>query len=152
MTPAIKTLQEAGAEYVEHIYDYKRSGARAAAEALGVDERVMIKTLVMEDENGKPFMILMHGDKEVSTKKLAKELSVKSVRPCSQRDARRYTGYTVGGISPFGTRRKLSIYVEETILNLPKLYINAGRRGFLVEMKPRELSRILDLIPVNAAR
>lgn len=108
-TPAIKMLQEAEAEYREHLYEYKRSGARAAAEALGVDDHLMIKTLVMEDDRGRPFIILMHGDEEVSTKRLARELNVKSVAPCSPRDAQRYTGYRVGGISPFGTRRKLPV-------------------------------------------
>lgn len=152
LTPAITALQEAGVEYREHLYDYRRSGTRDAAEALGVDEHAMIKTIVMEDDNRRPFIILMHGDKEISTKKLARELEVKSAAPCSPRDAQRYTGYMVGGISPFGTRRELPIYVEETVLRLPTIFINAGRRGVLVEMKPRELSRVLKPKPVNVAR
>ncbi len=152
LTRAITVLQEAGVEYREHLYDYRRSGTRVAAEALGVDEHAMIKTIVMEDEDRRPFIILMHGDKEVSTKKLARVLNVKSVAPCSPRDAQRYTGYMVGGISPFGIRRELPIYVEETVLGLPRLYINAGRRGFLVEMKPVELSRVLKPKSVNVAR
>ena len=145
-------LQEVGVEYREHLYDYRRSGTRVAAEALGVDEHAMIKTIVMEDDSRRPFIILMHGDKEISTKKLARELDVKFASPCSPRDAQRYTGYMVGGISPFGTRRELPIYVEETILHLPTIYINAGRRGILVEMKPSELSRVLSPVPVNVAR
>ena len=152
ITSAIRALQEAGVEYRAHLYDYRRSGTRVAAEVLGVDEHAMIKTIVMEDNNRNPFLILMHGDKEISTKRLARELNVKSVASCSPRDAQRYTGYMVGGISPFGTRRKLPIYVEETILHLPTIYINAGRRGVLVEMKPSELSRVLSPVPVNVAR
>lgn len=152
LTPAITTLQEAGVEYREHLYDYRRSGTRVAAEALGVDEHAMIKTIVMEDEDRRPFIILMHGDKEISTKRLARVLNVKSVTPCSPRDAQRYTGYMVGGISPFGTRRELPMYMEETILGLPSIYINTGRRGLLVEMKPGELSLVLSPVPVNVAR
>lgn len=152
VTPAIRVLQGADAEYKEHLYNYKRSGAEAAAEELGVHLHVMIKTLVMEDDNREPFIVLMHGDKEVSTKELARAIGSKSVSPCSPRDVERHTGFKVGGISPFGTKKQLPVYIEETILNLPRLYVNAGRRGFLIEMIPVELVRILNPISVNVAR
>lgn len=134
------------------MYEYKISGAKVAAEALGVHPNAMIKTLIMEDNSGEPFFILMHGDKDVSTKELAREIGSKSVSTCSRRNAERYTGFKVGGISPFGIKRELPVYIEETILNLPRLYINAGRRGFLIEMTPKELVRILKPTPVNVAR
>jgi len=106
----------------------------------------------MEDENGEPFIILKHGEKRVSTKELARLLGVKRVTPCKPKDSQRYTGYLVGGVSPFSTKRDLPIYLEKTILDLPKLYINAGRRGFVVEMKPSELVRVLKPKFVNVAR
>jgi len=149
-TPAVHFLRERNAEFETHFYRYEKSGARLAAEKLGIDPHRGIKTLVMEDEKGESFIALMHGDKDVSTKRLARELNVKSVTTCSQRDAQRYTGYSVGGISPFGIRRKMRVFVERSILSLTTLYINAGRRGFIVEMTPEELTRLLDPILVNA--
>lgn len=152
-TKAIRFLREQGVDFVEHPYRYEdRGGTETAAKALGVDEHLTIKTLVMEDENKKPLIVLMHGDKEVSTKELARIIGVKSVTPCSPEVAYKHTGYMVGGISPFGTRKKLPVYVEETILTLPRIYINAGKRGLLCEISPQELLRLLQPIIVRVAR
>jgi Cys-tRNA(Pro) deacylase len=152
VTPATRRLDEAGAEYTRHLYDYRESGAVAAARQMGVDEHAVVKTLVMEDDSGSPFMVLMHGEKEVSLKELARAMGAKNVETTSRRDAQRLTGYTVGGISPFGARRRLPVYVQSTILELPYLYINAGRRGFIVGMKPETLVSLLDPVPVDVAR
>lgn len=152
LTQAIIYLDKAKVDYTPHLYNYHQSGAIFAAKQLGIDEHLVIKTLVMADEEQEPFIILMHGTMRVSTKELARQLGVKKVSPCSRRKIQRYTGYIVGGISPFGTKRVLPIYVEKTILDLPKLYINAGRRGFVVEMKPSELVRVLKPKLVNVAR
>ena len=122
-----------------------------ASRELGVDEHQVVKTLVMEDDRKNPLLILMHGDKEVSTKNLARVLGVKSVEPCDPETAHRHTGYVVGGISPFGTRKALKVYVEASVLELPKIYINAGKRGLLAEMSPQELKRVLNPIPVKVA-
>ncbi len=123
----------------------------AVATELNVDEHVVIKTLVMEDDKGHPLLILMHGDKKVSTKALARALGVKTVRPCDAKVAHRHTGYFLGGVSPFGTKKPLKVYVEASIMNLPKIYINVGKRGLLAEMSPRDLARILNTSPVNVA-
>ena len=151
-TPATKLLDERGAEYTKHLYDYNRSGAVAAAEIMEVPEHAMIKTLVMEDSDHKPFIILMHGEKETSLKDLARQIDTKNVKTVTINDAQKYTGYMVGGISPFGTRREMKVYVEQSILDLPYLYINGGRRGFILGMKPETLIKILDPTPVNVAR
>ena len=152
VTPASKLLDEAGVEYTKHLYDYRKSGAVAAARQMGVDEHAVVKTLVMEDDAGNPFIVLMHGEKEVSLKKLARTMGAKNVKTTTKRDAQRLTGYTVGGISPFGTRRRLPVIVQSTILGLPYLYINAGRRGFIVGMKPEVLIKLLNPKPVDVAR
>ena len=152
VTPASKLLDEAGFEYTKHLYDYRESGAVAAARQMGVDEHGVVKTLVMEDDAGNPFIVLMHGEKEVSLKKLARTMGAKNVKTTVVRDAQRLTGYTVGGISPFGTRRQLPVIVQSTILDLPYLYINAGRRGFIVGMKPEALIKLLNPKPVDVAR
>lgn len=152
VTPATKLLDSLGVEYTKHLYDYRKSGAVAAAEYMGLPNHAMIKTLVMETNERKPLVILMHGEKETSLKKLARKIGVKNVSTMSVKDAQRYTAYMVGGISPFGTRRKLSVYVEETILELDYLYINGGRRGFILGMKPDVLMKTLNPIPVNVAR
>ncbi len=123
-----------------------------AARELGVDEHLTVKTLVMEDDKKAPFIVLMHGDREVSTKEIARILGVKTVQPCDPATANRHTGYVVGGTSPFGTKKVLPVYAEETILSLPVIYINAGKKGLLVEMKPAELARILKTTPVKVAR
>ncbi len=154
VTPGIRVLRERGIDFRECPYKYEdRGGTEVAARELGINEHQVIKTLVMEDEHKKAFIILMHGDREVSTKALARVLGVKTVTPCDAAAAEKHTGYMVGGISPFGTRKKLPVYVEESILNLPKIYINAGKRGLLVELSPGDLSKILKpLTPVSVAR
>jgi Cys-tRNA(Pro) deacylase len=152
-TPAIRVLKEKRVDFVPRPYKYEdRGGTEVAARELGVDEHLTVKTLVMEDEGKSPFIVLMHGDREVSTKDLARLLGVKTVQPCDAAAANRHTGYMVGGTSPFGTRKSLPVYVEETILSLPVIYINAGRKGLLVEMKPADLTKVLKLTPVNVAR
>jgi Cys-tRNA(Pro) deacylase len=152
MTPAVRVLRQAGIAFTEHPYTYVEHGGTStfAAEA-GLDEHVVIKTLVMEDESRRPFVVLMHGDREVSTKELARILGVKSVRPCPPETAERHSGYQVGGTSPFGLRKPMPIYVEETILGLPRIYINGGKRGFLVGLEPKELARVLKPVPVSVA-
>jgi len=150
-TPAVHFLRENGVDFRTHFYKYERSGAVLAAEKLGVDPHSVIKTLVMEDDSGNPLIVLMHGDRDVSLKQLARELGVRSVSTASVKDAQRYTGYRVGGISPFGTRRELPVYVEEGLLRLPAVYINAGRRGFIVEISPGEIVRLLRARSVNTA-
>lgn len=144
VTAALRVLKENHVSFGEHSYKYQEKGGTAvSARELGVDEHAVIKTLVMEDEAQNPFFILMHGDREVSTKELARQIGAKKVSPCTPETANRHTGYMVGGTSPFGTRKKLSVYVEETILDLPKIFINGGRRGFLVSIDPKELLRVL---------
>ena len=152
VTQASRLLDEAGVEYTKHLYDYRKSGAVAAARQMGVDEHAVVKTLVMEDDAGNPFMVLMHGEKEVSLKELARVVGAKNVETTSRRDAQRLTGYTVGGISPFGTKRPLPVYIQSTILDLSYLYINAGRRGFIVGMKPETLVSLLNPKSVDVAR
>jgi len=152
VTPASKLLDEAGVEYTKHLYDYRKSGAVAAARQMGVDEHAVVKTLVMEDDAGNPFIVLMHGEKEVSLKELARMIGAKNVKTTTVRDAQRLTGYMVGGISPFGARRRLPVIVQSTILGLPYLYINGGRRGFILGMKPETLVSLLDPKPVDVAR
>ena len=152
ITPALRTLKEHGAEFILRPYKYEeRGGTAVAARELGVDEHRVIKTLVMEDEAKNPFLVLMHGDREVSTKGLARHLRVKNVRPCDPETAHRHTGYLVGGTSPFGTRKTLKVYVEASILELPRIYINAGKKGLLAEISPGSLKEVLDLAPVQVA-
>ncbi|MEW6669994.1 MAG: aminoacyl-tRNA deacylase [Thermodesulfobacteriota bacterium] len=152
VTPAIRTLKEHGVEFILRPYKYEeRGGTPVAARELGLDEHRVIKTLVMEDETKNPFLVLMHGDREVSTKGLARHLQVKSVRPCDPETAHRHTGYLVGGTSPFGTRKALKVYVERSILELPSIYINAGKKGLLAEISPVVLRNVLDLTPVQVA-
>jgi Cys-tRNA(Pro) deacylase len=152
-TPAIRVLKDNKVDFIPKPYKYEeRGGTEVAARELGVDEHLTVKTLVMEDEKKAPFIVLMHGDREVSTKELARILGVKTVQPCDPAAATRHTGYMVGGTSPFGTKKVLPVYAEETILSLPVIYINAGKKGLLVEMKPAELVRILKTTPVKVAR
>lgn len=151
-TQAVRTLRKHGAKFAVRTYRYEeKGGTQTASQALGIDEHCMIKTLVMEDENRNPFLVLMHGDQEVSTKNLARILGVKTVRPCDPDAAGKHTGYKVGGTSPFGTKKNLKVYLESTIANLPEICINAGKRGLLAEMSPEDLIRILDPMPVNVA-
>jgi len=145
VTPAVRALRDHGVEFIESPYRYvEKGGTAVSAEELGVDEHSVVKTLVMEDEEKHPLIVLMHGDREVSTKEMARLMGVKRVSPCSPETAHRHTGYMVGGISPFGVRKAMPIYMEETILDLPRIYINGGRRGFLVGLDPRDLVRVLD--------
>jgi Cys-tRNA(Pro) deacylase len=150
VTNAIRVLRENEVDFTLRPYNYEEKGGTAvSARELDVDEHLVIKTLVMKDENRKPLIILMHGDKQVSTKTLARVLGVKSINPCEPSMANKHTGYVVGGTSPFGTRKPLPVYVERTILELPKIYINAGKKGLLAEMAPSELVRVLKPTPVN---
>ena len=144
VTPAVRLLRETKVEFEPHLYDYvEHGGTKHSAESLGVDEHAVVKTLVMETEAKKPLIVLMHGDREVSTKNLARQLGVKSIHPCDFAQAQKHTGYLVGGTSPFGTRAKLHVYAERTIFELPKIYINGGKRGFLVSIEPRVLKEVL---------
>jgi Cys-tRNA(Pro) deacylase len=153
VTSAIRFLKDHQVNFIERPYRYEEEGGtEVAAKALGVGEHLVIKTLVMEDDQKAPFIILMHGDKQVSTKELARTIGVKSVNPCTPEVALKHTGYMVGGISPFGTKKPLPVYVEESILSLPKIFINAGRRGLLVEILPSDLVKVLNPIPVKVAR
>ena len=151
-TQALRFLKDRGVPFVPRLYDYEeKGGTGVAAREMGVDEHLVVKTLVMEDDKRTPLLILMHGDQEVSTKALARILGVKTVTPCTPEAATRHTGYVVGGISPFGTRKALRVLVEESILDLSRIYINAGKRGFLVEMSPADLAKVLNPTPVNVA-
>ena len=152
ITPAVRLLREKGVAFEPHLYDYEeRGGTRHSAEALGVDEHAVVKTLVMETDAKKPLLVLMHGDREVSTKQLARALGVKSVHPCDFAQAQKHTGYLVGGTSPFGTRAHLPVYVERTIFELPVIYINGGKRGFLVSIDPKVLRDVLKVEEVEVA-
>lgn len=142
-TPATAFLKKSGVAYTEHPYEYEaRGGTRVSSEKLGVPESSVIKTLVMQDEDRKPLVVLMHGDREVSTKNLARQIGKKKVEPCAPDVAERHSGYQVGGTSPFGLRKAMPIYVERTVLTLEKIWINGGRRGFLVGLAPDVLTRI----------
>ena len=144
-TPAIHFLRRKGVAFEAHEYRYEEhGGTRVSARELGVDEHAVVKTLVMEDEHQQPLIVLMHGDCEVSTKQLARQIGRKSVTPCEPAVANKHTGYLVGGTSPFGTRKELPVYAERSIMDLDRLYINGGRRGFLVVMTPGDLVKALD--------
>ena len=149
-TQAIRALKESGVDFSLHFYKYEeKGGTSVAAKELSVDEHEVIKTLVMEADNGEPFLILMHGNKMVSTKAMARALGVKTVKPCEPQIAHKHTGYFVGGISPFGTRKSLTVYVEASIMELSTMYINAGEKGLLAKMSPGDLKNILTLTPVS---
>lgn len=151
-TPALLALKAKNAVFTLETYKYvEKGGTRVSSASLGVDEHCVIKTLVMEDESAHPLIILMHGDKEVSTKTLARFLGVKSVTPCKPEIAHKHTGYLVGGTSPFGTKKSITTYMEKTIADLPEILINAGARGLLAKMTPAELIRILAPREVSAA-
>jgi Cys-tRNA(Pro) deacylase len=152
VTPASKYLRSIGVNFKEHLYDYKKKGSDIAAEELGVDLHIVVKTLVLQRDDSDPFIVLMHGDKEVSLREVARQIGAKNVTPCEVRDAQRYTGYLVGGISPFGTKKELPVYVEESILELPYFYINGGQRGFILEMTPTELQKALKVTTIRVAR
>jgi Cys-tRNA(Pro) deacylase len=151
-TPAVHFLRKHGIAFTEHPYRYEEhGGTRVSSRELGVDEHVVVKTLVMEDEAKRPLIVLMHGDRAVSTKQLARQTGRKAIEPCDPAVAQRHTGYAVGGTSPFGTRKPLPVFVERTILDLERLYINGGRRGLLVGMAPSDLTRVLGATPVEVA-
>jgi Cys-tRNA(Pro) deacylase len=144
VTPAIRALRAAKAAFTPHLYEYiEKGGTTQSALQLGVEEHIVIKTLIMEDEKKRPMIVLMHGDKEVSTKNLARHLSVKTISPCTPETANRHTNYMVGGTSPFGTRKEMPVYAQATIQSLPRIFINGGKRGFLVEITPSDLTEIL---------
>ena len=151
-TPATALLKKHGVGYTEHVYAYEEHGGTAvSARELGVAEHQVVKTLVMEDETRRAFIVLMHGDRKVSTKNLARQIGVKKVEPCTPDVANRHSGYLVGGTSPFGTRKKLPVYVEKSVLELGRIYINGGRRGYLVGIDPAELVRLVGAKPVEVA-
>jgi len=151
-TPATRLLREKGVAYTEHPYRYEaRGGTAVSARELGVPEHAVVKTLVMEDESGAPLIVLMHGDREVSTKALARQLGKRSIQICRPEAASRHSGYLVGGTSPFGTRKAMPVCVERSILELPRIYVNGGSRGFLVGLAPAELARLLAPVPVEVA-
>ena len=150
VTAAVRQLRAEKLAFSDHLYAYEEKGGTAASSReLGVDEHTVIKTLVMEDENRKPLIVLMHGDLQVSTRELARVIGVKLVSPCSPETAQKHSGYLVGGTSPFGTRHPMPVYLEESIAGLPKIYINGGKRGYLVGMVPAELIRVLKPQPVS---
>ena len=151
-TPATSFLCQNNVSFTEHLYNYVEHGGTAEpARQLGVDEHSVVKTLVMQDQDAKPLIILMHGDRQVSLKNLARQIGVKKVEPCKPEAAQRHTGYQVGGTSPFGTRKLLPVYVERSILALPSIYINGGHRGFLVQIVPQVLTELLRAQPVDSA-
>ncbi|HEV2611710.1 MAG TPA: Cys-tRNA(Pro) deacylase [Noviherbaspirillum sp.] len=151
-TPATQFLRKNGIAFSEHPYQYEEHGGTAvSARELGVDEHHVVKTLVMQDESTKPLIVLMHGDRKVSTKNLARQIGCKSVEPCKPEVASRHSGYLVGGTSPFGTRKAMPVYVEETVLELDKIYINGGRRGFLIGIDPKSMATVLPLKSVHCA-
>ena len=151
-TPAIHFLRQHNVTFTEHPYRYEeRGGTAVSSRELGVDEHIVIKTLVMEDERKQPLIVLMHGDKEVSTKNLARQIGAKAVSPCAPDVAQKHSGYLVGGTSPFGTRKKMPVYLERSIADLDRIYINGGARGFLVSLSASDLVRALSPTLVDAA-
>ena len=151
-TPATQWLERQGVAYTEHVYDYIEHGGTAeSSRQLGVPEHEVIKTLVMQDEQGRPLIMLMHGDRQVSTKNLAREIGAKRIDPCRPEIAQRYSGYLVGGTSPFATRRPMPVYVEASVLELPRALVNGGRRGYLVGIDPRVFIGPLGARPVRCA-
>ncbi|CAG0981582.1 Cys-tRNA(Pro)/Cys-tRNA(Cys) deacylase YbaK [Burkholderiales bacterium] len=152
VTRAIRVLREHGVAYTDHPYVYEeRGGTAVSARELGVPEHEVVKTLIMEDERRQPMIVLMHGDREVSTRSLARHLGVKTVSPCAPAVADRHSGYQVGGTSPFGTRRAMPVYMQSTIAGLPRVYVNGGRRGYLVGLAPADVVRVLKPVLVEIA-
>ena len=150
VTAAVRQLRAERVDFGDHPYTYEEKGGTAvSARELGVDEHCVIKTLVMEDERKNPLVVLMHGDMQVSTKELARSIGAKQVTPCSPDAAQRHSGYLVGGTSPFGMRRLMTVYMEESITGLERIYINGGKRGYLVSMAPADLIRVLKPVPVT---
>ncbi|MCR5865068.1 MULTISPECIES: Cys-tRNA(Pro) deacylase [Aquincola] len=151
-TPATQWLRQHGVPFTEHVYEYvDHGGTTESSRQLGVDEHAVVKTLVMQDEKAQPLIVLMHGDRQVSTKNLARAIGAKGIEPCKPEVAQRHSGFLVGGTSPFGTRKAMPVYVEETVLQLPRILINGGRRGFLVGIEPAVLTGPLGARPVHCA-
>lgn len=151
-TPATQLLRKKGAAFTEHPYAYEEHGGTAvSSRELGVEEHVVVKTLIMQDEHAKPLVVLMHGDKTVSTKNLARQIGCKSVEPCKPEVAQRHSGYMIGGTSPFGTKKAMPVYVEQSVLELDKIYLNGGRRGYLIGIAPQLLTELLGAKAVNCA-
>ncbi|MCF8207469.1 MAG: Cys-tRNA(Pro) deacylase [Methylotenera sp.] len=151
-TPATQALKRAAIPFTEHVYDYVEHGGTAeSSKQLGVDEHAVVKTLVMQDEKAEPLIVLMHGDRTVSLKELARQIPCKKVEPCKPEVAQRHSGYQVGGTSPFGVRKAMPVFVEASILELPRICINGGRRGYLVGIEPRVLTELLGARPVSCA-
>jgi Cys-tRNA(Pro) deacylase len=153
VTMAIRALRAGKVAFEPHLYPWQpHGGTKASSEALGVDEHAVVKTLIFEDDRKQPLCILMHGDREVSAKQLARVIGARTVAPCAPEVADRHSGYQVGGTSPFGLKRAMPIYIERTILELPLIYINGGARGFLVSLDPKEAARVLAPTTVDVAR
>ena len=152
VTNAVRVLREHGVAFTDHSYTYEeRGGTAVSARELGVPEHQVVKTLIMEDDRKRPMIVLMHGDREVSTKNLARHLGVKAVSPCAPAVADRHSGYQVGGTSPFGTKRAMPVYMQATIAELPRVYINGGRRGYLVGLVPADAIRVLEPLLLDIA-
>lgn len=152
VTQAVRVLRAHQVPFVPHLYPWKEGGGTAASSAaLGVAEHAVVKTLVMEDDRARPLVVLMHGDRQVSTKNLARQIGARSVQPCKPAVADRHSGYQVGGTSPFGTKAAMPVYCERSILELPRIWINGGGRGFLVELDPKDLLRVLQPVLVDVA-
>ena len=151
-TPATRFLRSRGIAHSNHLYAYEEhGGTRVSARELNVDEHAVVKTLIMEDEHVRPLIVLMHGDRKVSTKELARQIGCKKVEPCKPEVANRHTGFLVGGTSPFGTKKQMPLYVEKSILDLPLIYVNGGRRGYLVGVHPHDIVRVLQPKVVEVA-
>ena len=150
MTAAVRVLRANKVDFTDHLYAYEEHGGTAvSARELGVDEYAVVKTLIFEDDAKRPLVVLMHGDRKVSSKELARTIGAKTVSPCSPETAHRHTGYMVGGTSPFGTRKAMPVYMEKTVLDLPRVYINGGKRGYLVGMTPGDVQRIVEPVLVK---
>ena len=152
VTAAVRVLREAKVTFTDHLYVYEEKGGTAvSARELGVDEHTVVKTLIMEDDRKNPLIVLMHGDRQVSTKELARLIGARSITPCTSDAAHKHSGYLVGGTSPFGTRKRMPVYLETTILDLPKIYLNGGKRGYLVGLAPENVVRVLQPVLVTVA-
>ena len=152
VTQAVRVLRDNKCGFDPHLYEYEeKGGTKHSSRELGADEHEVIKTIIVEDESKIPYVVLMHGDKEISLKQLARDINVKLLKPCDPETANRHTGYLVGGTSPFGTKRKMRVFMETTIAALEKIYINGGKRGFLVKMAPADVIRVLKPELVNVA-
>jgi Cys-tRNA(Pro) deacylase len=151
-TPATQWLKARGVAYTEHSYEYlEHGGAQHSAQVLGVDPFMVVKTLIMQDQDARPLVVLMHGNRKVSTKNLARQIGAKSVEPCTPDVANRHSGYLVGGTSPFGTRKTMPVYVQESVLQLPRILINGGRRGYLLGLEPAVCQQLLGAQAVQCA-